>query len=1060
MSCRIIYLNCFGLNYAELEVMLYAYKDNFDLMFLTETWFQDHGRMTAHAMYLCSSPVVQFPRATRPSGGLFCFCSMSFRATVTNAYGSQYILDVTTSFKRIVGVYLPPSLSRDQMETIVGGLSGSYVVIGDNNVSYGPLWGQNVYAPSWKMELFNKMCRLGQLVHVRPPGTPPRNDHLYAKEEAEATLAVVEAPINSDHKVLIADVMLEHVFNPNVDSLKRFHLRKLNNPVSSSLLCSLFRESSKTLLQLFDKGILGVESMNLGTRQTLADCFDLYFLEHVSNACSEALGTYLPSRARQYPDNLQLSLDCEAYETAALLFKRSQKMLNNRPIQSRAPHVRTPVQDAEDYFDSLFRQGVENLKVKPEEILSALGSSSGELLEYFASERIKKYIKDYPKSTSCGEDSIHVLILEALIEANVTLVLSRLFHFIVVAGVTPKRWNNTILHLLPKTQSADTVDVCRPIALSSMLRRLFEKCLLNAFTSSPLLAALAQFRPTQAGFRKGFSAQTLALYAHEIASTYKQYHVFVDLKSAYDCVPLPKLFELVQARANHPGVLSLILSLFSSCTSSAIVNFQKTKSVKRERGLMQGSVLSPFLFNVFIDEIAAEIEREFPVEKGSVYPVLFFADDIKIQHTDAYTIRKILLCLERWFNKNGLTVNALKSAVVTHPTKEVFEFSIQGNTLPSVDSYSYLGFPFSHSGLVFGDLGKQAAESISNQVRFLSSFGENWHLSIRRNIFLNLLQTRLHYHLPLLFFGANHKDAESIHALKRIDEVQTQAVSWVVGIKGYPNLCASLTGIPRAETLGRHLAVKFGNQFNLLAADNPLVKLSKTKRLSLSRAKFLTAQFVNNKLEKKLPEVPAHADRPDYTLAKRIYQMHLKAFESTPTSKFILLKSRSGVYKNGQTLPSADKVITIKDLATLRLAISWRCNTFLFQYQCHCLEKLGRRHITECKLLSGFTVDLTKEMKTFQEESILFSDAVKVKYSLVDSLLNNGNFDLFKQVLGFIVRKCKPYKKDLLSEEHIALFSELTIEQVGEVNLDLVADENIEDEEDLFEKWTQLTGNF
>lgn len=1037
--------------------MLYAYKDSFDLMFLTETWFQDHSRMTAHPMYLCSSPMVEYPHGTRPSGGLFCFCSMSFRATVTNAYGSQYTLEVTASSKRVVGVYLPPSIPRDQMETIVSGFSGAYVIIGDNNVSYGPLWGQNVYAPSWKMELFNKMCRLGQLLHVRPPGNPPRNDHLYAKEQAQAKLTVEKAPINSDHQVLIADVMLEHVFNPNVDSLKRFHLRKLDNPVSSSLLCTLFRESSKSLLQLFDRGILGVESMSLDMKQTLVDCFDAYFLEHVSNACSEALGTYLPARARQYPDNLQASLNSDAYETAALLFKRSQKMLSNRPMQSRTPHENSPVQDAEMYFNSLFLQEIESLKVKTGEVSSALGSSSGDILEYFTSEEIKKYIRGYPKSTSCGEDSIHVLILEVLIEADVTLVLNRLFHFIVLAGVTPQRWNKTILHLLPKTPSAETVDACRPIALSSMLRRLFEKCLLNAMTSSPQLATLCKFSPTQAGFRKGFSAQTLALYAHEIASSYKQYHVFVDLKSAYDCVPLPKLFELVRVRARHAGVLSLVLSLFSSCSSSAIVNFQKTKNVKRERGLMQGSVLSPFLFNVFIDEIAVMIERDFPVERGYVYPVLFFADDIKIQSVEAVVVKKILACLGKWFTDNGLTVNVSKSAVIAHPSKEQTVFSLQGHSLPSVHSYSYLGFPFYHSGIVFSELGSQASESISKQVRFLSSFGENWHVAVRRNIYLNLLQPKLHYHLPLLFFGSNLKDLSSIQALKRIDEVQTQAISWVVGIKGYPNLCASLTGIPRVETLGRHMGVKFANQFSLLAPENPLVKLSKTKRLSLSRPQSLTTQFVNNKLEKKLPTVPAHASRPDFTLAKRIYLMHLKAFESTPTAKFILPKSRSGVYKNGQTLPSVDKVLLIKDLSILKLAISWRCNTFLFQYQCHCLGKLGRRHISDCNLLDGFPIDLTKEMNDFQDESIMFSDVFKVKYSLIDSLLNNGKYELFKQVLGFIVRKCKPYKKDLLSNDHIALFNEMTINQVGEI--DLVADENIEDELDLFEKWTQLTGN-
>ncbi|KAJ9050380.1 hypothetical protein DSO57_1014821 [Entomophthora muscae] len=68
--------------------------------------------------------------------------------------------------------------------------------------------------------------------------------------------------------------------------------------------------------------------------------------------------------------------------------------------------------------------------------------------------------------------------------------------------------------------------------------------------------------------------------------------------------------------------------------SKIVVNNALTSMVSKERGLFQGSILSPFLFDVFVDPVAWQLEELFPHRQLGYYIGLFFADDIKLQHCD------------------------------------------------------------------------------------------------------------------------------------------------------------------------------------------------------------------------------------------------------------------------------------------------------------------------------------------------------------------------------------------------------------------------------------------
>src|SRR6202040_1823157 len=136
------------------------------------------------------------------------------------------------------------------------------------------------------------------------------------------------------------------------------------------------------------------------------------------------------------------------------------------------------------------------------------------------------------------------------------------------------------------------------------LRRVFESLILQFIYSDK---ALNEFSPYQAGFRPGYNTITQLWLTQ--ASVYhptdpRSIHIFLDLEKAYDRVPIPRLLDKLKLRNTPTPLIQIVDSLFSQCYSQLIVNAAIGPTFRRSVGLFQGSILSPWLFNVYIDDLA------------------------------------------------------------------------------------------------------------------------------------------------------------------------------------------------------------------------------------------------------------------------------------------------------------------------------------------------------------------------------------------------------------------------------------------------------------------------
>ena len=196
----------------------------------------------------------------------------------------------------------------------------------------------------------------------------------------------------------------------------------------------------------------------------------------------------------------------------------------------------------------------------------------------------------------------------------------------------------------------------------------------------------------QVGFVKGLGCDVnimrLRQRVHdvkELGSKDEKYIFFIDLKAAYDSVDHNRLFNKMQMKRYCPSIVNAVRKIYSSA-KMRLNTLQKQINVNR--GVLQGGILSPWLFNIYIDDLIRDLENK-------AFEVLGYADDLAIICKSKKELDIVIDALELWSIENGIEVNKKKSGILIIDNDRNDMHKHRG--YPIKKNYKYLGITINNN---------------------------------------------------------------------------------------------------------------------------------------------------------------------------------------------------------------------------------------------------------------------------------------------------------------------------------------------------------------------------
>lgn len=312
-------------------------------------------------------------------------------------------------------------------------------------------------------------------------------------------------------------------------------------------------------------------------------------------------------------------------------------------------------------------------------------------------------------------------------------VLTAFLTRILSCSEIPDEWTVAMIVPIFKNKGDITkMENYRPIALTCVARRICEQVLIRELSRE-----ITCLQDTQGGFRKRRSTLDQAFCLHEIMISNPDTHlVLLDFKAAYDTVDRRLLWHKLRTEFHVPEALIYMLSaLFDQNSSTILVKGVESNRIPNKQGLLQGSSLSPLLFNFFIDSLASTLNNAaLPhLRTGGVsLNSLLFADDVVLFFKEMGEGRDLLRTSEEWANRNNMRFAPAKCIHVAPKADVPDEYdegwqplSLYDTPIQNRDSAQYLGIHFNENGIDFTKTIEERCAKALVVTRMLGDVGMN-----------------------------------------------------------------------------------------------------------------------------------------------------------------------------------------------------------------------------------------------------------------------------------------------------------------------------------------------
>uniref|UniRef100_A0A4W2FEK4 Reverse transcriptase domain-containing protein n=1 Tax=Bos indicus x Bos taurus TaxID=30522 RepID=A0A4W2FEK4_BOBOX len=259
----------------------------------------------------------------------------------------------------------------------------------------------------------------------------------------------------------------------------------------------------------------------------------------------------------------------------------------------------------------------------------------------------------------------------------------------------PQDWKRSVFIPIPKKGNAKECSNYRTIALVSHASKVLLK-ILQARLQQYVKRELPVVQP---GFRKGRGTRDQIAnicWIIEKAREFQKniYFCFIDYAKAFDCVDHNKLRKILQEMGIPDHLICLLRNLYAGQEATVRTGHGTTDWFKIRKGVRQGCILSPCLFNFYAEYIMRnagleEAQAETNIARRNINN-LRYADDATLMAESEEELKSLLMKVKEETEKVGLKLNIQKTKITA--SGPITSWEIDRETVETVSDF-ILGAP-------------------------------------------------------------------------------------------------------------------------------------------------------------------------------------------------------------------------------------------------------------------------------------------------------------------------------------------------------------------------------
>lgn len=808
-------LNDHKFNYIHSLLCGRAYKNIHipDIIALTETWMKTSGKFKTfnfkgYAHYSTSRT------DGRKGGGVSLHIKSNLNTELINTFSAEFIEVVhvqiiltPTKTVQLVAIYRPPNGCMSNfmsfLETLFSTYGDNLILLGDMNLNAA---GSNQYNYDNYADLFHSYgySKINNAVTFQYRNSTTDGsvlDHLVINNNVGLCCSLTsQKTAYSDHNLIMGS--LNFNIKINVDSkIKKHTIRKINKKQAL--------EEAKQYLQYFDSTKTDLNdkcsSLISNISQTLKDN-----TKRIALKTKETNFEMPPWADESYVNSCN-----KIYNLQEKIWDLNRKNLPSTVLSSKLIHLKTKIKSMEirktqmhysnliltnpkvswDIINELCgRKRTEqkiNLKVNnviindDKEIAKIFHDKFLTSKECKRSARKTKHRGPYIANTfqfhevdecyignlimslatdkSPGCDEVPASFWKSL-KDELLPIITELINDMIRTDTFPDELKKAVIVPIYKKGNKSDPKNYRQISLLPALSKIFEKVLLTQMED--FLDKYNILDKLQFGFRKGKGchdaiALTLHKASNEIDSSNGMILLSLDVASAFDNVSHEILLQKMEYLGFRGKSNNLLRSYLSNRQQCVRIGSEKSDFGKISRGVPQGSLLGPLLFNIMLNDL---------MNINTCSPIIKYADDALILFTinadidNINRLQNLLNELIEFYDDNELLLNSSKSQYLCFgkPEKEGIEFVLNSAGFQKCESITYLGIQIKN------DLNISSyAENVATKLSQANGVLSNIRYKLPVPVLMKFYYGHLHSHLTYCSFSLLRCNKNEITRLQR-----------------------------------------------------------------------------------------------------------------------------------------------------------------------------------------------------------------------------------------------------------------------------------------------------